>query len=51
MYRFEFRIFGFNTILNRYLFQKLKLIRNGKFNYLINIIILPHHMWVQNHPY
>ena len=29
---------NFDTMLNNYLFQKLKFIRNDKFNHLINIL-------------
>jgi hypothetical protein len=36
--RFEIRSFNSYIMLNYYLFQKLKLIGNGKFNHLINII-------------
>jgi hypothetical protein len=38
--RFELMTFGFNIILNRHLFQKLKLIEIGKFNYLNNTLTL-----------
>jgi hypothetical protein len=36
--RFEPKTFDFNAILNHQLSQKLKLIRNYKFNYLINTL-------------
>jgi hypothetical protein len=36
--RFEFRTFGFDTTLNHYLSQKLKLIGRSKFNHLINTL-------------
>jgi len=35
---FELRTFGFDTMLNHHLFQKLKLIRIGKFTHLINTL-------------
>jgi hypothetical protein len=34
--RFEFKIFGSDTILNHHLSQKLKFIGRDKFNHLIN---------------
>jgi hypothetical protein len=33
--KFDFRTFGFDTMLNYHLFQKLKLIGRNKFNHLI----------------
>jgi hypothetical protein len=36
--RFELKTFGSDTMLNYHLFQKLKLIRKGKFNHLINTL-------------
>jgi hypothetical protein len=36
--RFKLRTFGFDTMLNYHLLQKLKLIGRDKFNYLINTI-------------
>jgi hypothetical protein len=39
--RFDPRTFGFDTMLNYYLFQKLKLIRRNKFNQLIITLTLP----------
>jgi hypothetical protein len=35
--RFELKTFNFNTKLNCHLFQKLKLVKNDKFNHLIDI--------------
>jgi hypothetical protein len=37
--RFEITIFDFDTILNNFLSQKLKLIEINKFNHLVNIFI------------
>jgi len=37
---FELKTFIFDTMLNHYLFQKLKLIEKCKFNYLINTLTL-----------
>jgi len=34
--RFELKIFGSDTVLNRHLFQKFKFIGRDKFNHLIN---------------
>jgi hypothetical protein len=36
--RFELRTFGFDTMLNHHLSQKLKLIGRCKFNHLINTL-------------
>jgi hypothetical protein len=36
--RFELRTFGFDTMLDYHLSQKLKLIGRGKFNHLINTL-------------
>jgi hypothetical protein len=38
--RSELKTFGFDTILNYHLSQKLKLIERGKFNHLINTLTL-----------
>ena len=37
--RFELGTFGFDTMLNHHLSQKLKLMKIGKFNHLIIILI------------
>lgn len=36
--RIELKTFGSNTILNCHLYQKFKLIRRDKFNYLIDTL-------------
>jgi hypothetical protein len=38
---FELRTFGSDTKLNYHLSQKFKLIGRGKFNHLINTLIVP----------
>jgi hypothetical protein len=50
--RFEFKTFGFDTILNHNLPYKLKLIGRGKFNHLINTLTnftYPPEIWFYNH--
>ena len=36
--RFNFKIFGSNTLLNYHFFQQFKLVKRDKFNNLINIL-------------
>jgi hypothetical protein len=36
--RFELRIFGSDIMFNHYLYKKLKFIKKGKFNHLINTL-------------
>jgi len=38
--RIEFKTFDSNTMLDHYLSKKFKLIEKGKFNYLINTLII-----------